>query len=326
MAINPILDFLTCQVSRYDQALLVWDVDLALQDTMCTKTTPEQRNNMWELYERTNGGVIIFTGRSAQSARETFNRDYAGVFEHYSVSRFVHGTPSTPMGHKLDIPQAASLARQGLVEKADLRIAPTPDEIRGKLDKAVYIEAKETSIALVHTIDGSDDHLYAMRDILVPLANNIVLSMGAEKTHKVTAGKDAVEITSRGLSPDHEAHLHLSQTEIKRIVNDGLSKSVAVHNFSAIFNNRRMLITGDSTPDLQAMQVAKESYNGMGVFVSNGHSPKEYAPYIDYTIPHFSMTWPLIGDTVERLRDSASITKIMPSNVSDVMCPKRPMQ
>jgi hypothetical protein len=159
-----------------------------------------------------------------------------------------------------------------------------------------------------------------VRSILEPVANNIILALDLGKTHKVKTGSDAVEIVPFCVSPNHTAHIHLSHKEVERIVNVGLGKDTAVHNFNSLFEGRRMLITGDSTPDLQAMKIAKEHYGGKGIYVSNGHAlPESFRNAVDHTIPHFTMTWKMIGDTVKQLQEIAPIHKIMPGNVSTVM-------
>lgn len=327
MAVNPYFDFLTKSVMKPTDALIIWDVDLAIQNSMCTKTTQEQRDHMWELFERTDGGVLLFTGRTHQSAETTFGHKYAGVYEHYSVARFGHGQDVTFMAPEIDVPQIGKLSHAGVTREGSIRVANSPDDIRshsfnGSSDRAVFIELKNTSVALVHTTNGDHAHLESMRSVLKPLASQILNEMGLSETHMVKAGSDAVEMVPKGVSPTHKAGEHLPPSEIDRIHQYGLGKDIAVHNFHSRFSNRKMLITGDSKPDLDAMIVAHESYDGHGIFVSNGHSLSEI--YNDSTdkeqrctkallgvTDHYSMTWPLIGDTVARLREQAPIIKIM---------------
>lgn len=339
MTINPYFEFLTKDVAKPAKALIVWDVDLAIQNSMDTTTTAEQRGHMSELWERTDGGVLLMTGRTHQSGEITFGREYAGVYEHGSIARFGHGHKITWLAPEVDSLKMGELATQGITKDGSIRIAASPQDIRdnsfeGSKDRAVYVEIKNASIALVHTTNGDHSHLDSMREVLEPLGDKILKNMGLSDTHKVKHGSDAVELVPKGPSPDHKAGLVLPKAEVERINREGLSKETAVHNFQALFEGRRMLFTGDSKPDLDAMIVAKENYDGRGVFVSNGHTlteiyndPKEVAQkkaercqeaLIGVT-GHFSKSWGLVEDTVLRLRDLAPIVKITPSNVVDVM-------
>ncbi len=332
MAINPYFDFITKDVGRPKDALLVWDVDLAIQNSMDTRTTQEQRDHMWELYERTEGGVIVFTGRTHQSANRTFGHDYAGVYEHGSIARFGHGQTITWLAPEIDTTKMGELAHSGITKDGSIRIAAEAEDIRansfpGSTDRAVFIEIKNASVALVHTTNGDHSHLDSMRKVLEPLGREILAEMGLSDTHKVKHGSDAVELVPNGPSPDHKAGLALSQAEVSRINSYGLGKDTAVHNFTSLYSGRRMLITGDSKPDLDAMIVANENYDGRGIFVSNGHSLSEI--YGDATnraqrcqqalkgvTDHFSMTWPLVINTVRQMRDIVPIVKDMGAPVS----------
>lgn len=335
MTINPYFDFVSRGVSDPKQALLVWDVDLAIQNSMCTETTPDQRAHMWELFERTDGGVLIMTGRTHQSAEKTFGKQYAGVYEHGSIARYGHGHSITWLAPEIDSTDMGARAYDAISQEGSIRIAATPDEIRknsfvGSTNRSVFIEIKNASIALVHTTNGDHNHLDSMRKVLEPLGQQILENMGLDKTHKVKAGSDAVELVPNGAAPDHKAGIYLNQTEINRIAEHGLSKETAVHNFQTLYAGRRILFTGDSKPDIDAMIVAKEHHGGTGVFVSNGHSLNEIyngntglvdraTAAVSHTTPHFTMTWPLIGDTVKRLRDQAPITVVTPANTESAM-------
>lgn len=325
MKVNPYFDFVSKQVARPDQALIIWDVDLAIQDSMDTRTTPEQRDHMWELLERTDGGVLFFTGRTHQSVEKTFGHKYAGVFEHYSVARFGHGHKVTYMAPEIDVVRIGELAVNGIQKNGSINIVAAPEEIRansgeGKNVRAVFPELKNTSVALVHTINGDPAHLESMRAVLKPVAAEILKQLGMEETHMIKAGGDAVEIVPKSLDPNNQAGLYLSQAEISRITAHGLGKDIATHNFHTLYADRRMIITGDSKPDLDAMLVAHDNYDGVGVYVHNGNPlGAAYERAVKHTIPHHTATWGLVKDTVIRLRENAPITKIMPSNVADVM-------
>lgn len=361
MTINPYFDFLTKGADKPANTLLVWDVDLAIQNSMDTRTTQEQRDHMWELFERTDGGVLIMTGRTHQSAETTFGKQYAGVYEHGSIARYGHGHSITWLAQEIDTTDMGARAYEGIQKEGSIRIVATPQEIRdqsfeGSGERAVFIEIKNASVALVHTTNGDHSHLESMREVLEPLGEQILKDMGLSDTHKIKHGSDAVEILPNGPSQDHKAGIYLSKTELNRITAHGLSKETAVHNFQTLFEGRRMLFTGDSKPDIDAMIVAHENYGGKGVFVSNGHSlPEIYAKSeeeikteiakgkslsdihaevaakvemanraIIHTTAKFPMTWPLIADTVTRLRDTAPITKITPTNTADVMGAPQP--
>lgn len=313
--VNPYLDFLKT-VENPRNALLVFDVDLAIQPSMSVKTTDEQKANMWELYERTDGGVIFFTGRTHQSVKETFGHDYAGVFEHYSMARFGHGQTVYSMAPALDVQQVGVLSSMGISASGIIRISDNPSDIRQSSDPAVYIEHKNSSVALVHTLrHGEDhaDHLRLLRSVLQPVARDIVERMGLQETHEVKTGGDAVEIVPKGLDLRSAAIEHLPEGEINRIVKDGLSKATAIHNFHALYSERRMIMTGDSSPDLDAM-VEGRKYGGKGVYVSNGMPLKaRYLDAVHYKIDRHEMTWPIIADTVIRLREKSPII-ILPSH------------
>lgn len=318
MTINPFFNFITQDVKKPSDALFVNDIDLAFQGSMSTETTFQNRDDMWELYERTDGGVIFFTGRTHQSAQKTFGHDYAGVFEHYSTARFGHGQDIVFMSPKIDTALMGSLADKYLREDGKLRIAQTPDYIRNNSNangndevKAVYVEVKNTSVALVHTTTGQEDHKDFIRGVLRPMGERILKEMGLSESHQVKAGNDAVEMVPKVLSKDVTTGIGLPKTEIDRIVAHGLGKGVAVHNFMSLFPNRKMMITGDGKPDLEAMKEAKDHFGGKGVFVSNGHPISEgFERAVDYTIARHTMTWGLIHDTVVRLREAAPIVKL----------------
>lgn len=309
MTVNPFSDFLK-SVGKPRNALFIYDVDLAIQPSMSTETTAEQRQHMWDLYQATDGGVVFFTGRTHQSINKTFGHDYAGVFEHYSIARFGHGQGHVFMAPKIDIEKIGTLAAKGIVDSGKMRLAETPSDIRASQDLAVFIEKKNASVALVHTLsNGSDsdkaDHLAKTRLVLEPVADAIIKSMGLSDTHVRKTGGDAVEIVPKGMAKNSEAKFHLPPNEIKRIHEYGLGKDTAVHNFQPLFPDRRVIITGDSDPDLKAMVVGKDHYDGKGVYVSNGNPLKDmYKKAVDYNIDHHTLTWPMIMDTSKTLRAS----------------------
>jgi hypothetical protein len=318
VTINPFFNFITQDVKKPTDALLVWDVDLAIQDSMSTDTTFQNREDMWELFQRTDGGVIFFTGRTHQSVQKTFGHDYAGAFEHYSTARFGHGHDIVFMSPQIDTKRMGSLADSYLREGGKLHIAETPDYIRRNSNahgqdeiKAVYVEVKNTSVALVHTTTGQEGHKDYIRSVLRPVGERILKEMGLSETHQVKAGNDAVEMVPKALSNDITTGIGLPQTEIDRIVKNGLGKGVAVHNFMSLFPNRTMMITGDGKPDLEAMKEAKDHFGGKGVFVSNGHPISEgFERAVDHTLDRHTMTWGLIHDTVVRLKEAAPIVKL----------------
>lgn len=313
MSKNPFLDFIKSAGKPRD-VLMVWDVDLAIQPSMSTATTDLQKQHMWELYERTDGGVVFFTGRTHQSVNKTFGHDYAGVFEHYSVARFGHGHDVVYMAPELDIAELGRQATARISAHNHVSVVADPTEINKRTDLAVYVEEKNTSIALVHTLkkgEEAEDHLKQLRAVLQPVAHSIIDALNLRDTHEVKTGGDAVEIVPKGMSEHSTAGLYLPKTEIARIGSEGLSKSTAVHNFKTLFADRHFIITGDSSPDLDAMVVNKQDYEGHGIYVSNGIPLKDkYKRSVDAEIPHHTMTWPLITDTVVAMRASAPIIKL----------------
>lgn len=321
--INPFME-----AARYYGDLrnvyFAFDVDLALQPSMDMENTDHNRENMWELFQRTDGGVGIFTGRTHQSAHVTFGRDYEGVYEHYSVARYGHGHDVVYMAPEIDVETMGALCDQKIRSSRHgnmIRIADRPATIRNSQDLAVYIEKKNTSIALVHTtLRGNEseedklNHLGKMRGILQPVAEEILKEMGLEETHMVKTGNDAVEMVPKNMDKDNKASMWLPKPEVERLHKDGLSKATAVHNFMALHQNRNFVMTGDSSPDLDAMIVGKKYYNGKGIYVSNGIPLKEqYTSAVDWLIERHEMTWAMIGNTINQLREQAPIVKTMPA-------------
>ena len=250
MTINPYFDFVTKAVRKPADTLLVWDVDLAIQNSMDTRTTEQQREHMWELFQRTDGGVLIMTGRTHQSAETTFGHQYAGVYEHGSIARFGHGHSITWLAPKIDTTDMGARADEGVKKEGSIRIVATPQEIRdhsfeGSSERAVFIEIKNASVALVHTTNGDHSHLNSMREVLEPLGAQILKDMGLSDTHKVKHGSDAVEIVPKGPSPDHEAGIYLPKAEVERIAIHGLGKDTAVHNFDKLFQNPFCFVKND---------------------------------------------------------------------------------
>lgn len=321
MTVNPLLDF-----AKYAgdprKMLFIKDVDLAIQPSMCTKTTEEQKAALYRLYDMTHGGVLIFTGRTPQSARETFGYDYPGAFEHYTLSRWGLGQTFLFMAPKVDIETMATHARTALGDQ--IVIAANPDEIRQNSNEAVFIEKKNASIALVHTTlqpaftndPRPLDHLKSVRRILVPAAERIIEEMGISETHTWKQGNDAVEIVPKGLDANTEAKKHLSDDEINRIQSNGLSKATALHNFRGLYDDRIVHMLGDGAPDMDVAVEIKKHYDGWGTYVSNGVPLMEKYNHAvlnnrdeQSIIAHHTMTWGMIQDTADALFDAMRKTK-----------------
>lgn len=318
MAVNPFLQFLK-YAGDPKKALLINDVDLAIQPSMCTITTEQQRSAMWDLYEITEGGLLIFTGRTPQSSQRTFGRDYPGVFEHYSLARFGLGQCLIFMAPEINIEQLAGLSQDSILSNGSVKLVGTPGEIGGNKDLAVYIEKKNASIALVHTTirpayNGDPaplQHLQAIRQVLVPIAKDVIESMGIEDTHMLKQGNDAIEIVPKGLDSKSEATSILPEQEIKRITESGLSKATALHNFKPFFENRVVHMLGDGDPDMDVAIEIKKEYSGWGTYVSNGVSlPEHYHHAVrndkgdTSIIDNHKLTWPLLIDTATALQES----------------------
>lgn len=311
--INPFLD-----ASKYygdlRKILFGFDVDLALQPSMDRTTTLAQRESMWELFQMTDGGVVVFTGRTHQSAFETFGHDYAGVYEHYSVGRFGHGNDVTFMAPRIDTNKMGKLCYDAIGNNPYIRIVEQPTDIRDSNKRAVHVEVKNTSVALVHTTlvgdnftpDQKLEYLTQTRNILKPAAELVLAQMGLSETHWVKPGNDAVELLPRNMDVNNDAHKYLQPEQITNLQKYGLSKATATHNFMSMHTGRSFVMTGDSEPDLLAMVEGKKHFNGKGVYVSNGLKLSEkFTSAVDYQIDNHVMTWPLIADTVANLRDAA---------------------
>lgn len=322
MISNPFLD-----VAKYAgdprKVLLVNDVDLAIQPSMGTDSTAEQKEAFNTLYDITEGGLILFTGRTPQSAGITFGHDYPGAFEHGSLIRVGLGQTVHFLTPKMDIERLAGVLQTALV--GSIRLAPTPASIGGNTDEAVYIEKKNASIALVHTtlkgeFDGDPrplEHLKAVRRILVPAAELAIQEMGLGETHTWKQGNDAVEIIPKGLDHNTEARQILDPRELTRIQTNAISKATLIHTFHGFFQDRVVHMLGDGAPDMDVAVEIKAHLDGWGTYVSNDIPLQEKYRHAvvnnrgeQSIIPHHSMTWPLIVDTARELRDSMPKAKL----------------
>lgn len=314
MKSNPFLDF-----AKYAgdprKVLFVNDVDLAIQPSMGTESTNEQKEAFNTLYDITEGGLILFTGRTPQSAGVTFGHDYPGAFEHGSLIRVGLGQTVHFLTPKMDIEKLSGILQTALV--GSIRLAPTPASIGGHTDEAVFIEKKNASIALVHTtikgeFEGDPrplEHLKSVRRVLVPAAEYAITEMGLSGTHTYKIGNDAVEIIPKGLDHNTEARQILEPRELERIQTNSISKATLIHTFHGFFQDRVVHMLGDGAPDMDVAVEIKAHLDGWGTYVSNDIPlPEKYRHAVlnhrgeESIIPHHTMTWKLLVNTAEELR------------------------
>lgn len=322
MKSNPFLDF-AHYAGDPRKMLLVNDVDLAIQPSMGTDSTDQQKEAFNTLYDMTEGGLLLFTGRTPQSAGITFGHDYPGAFEHGSLIRIGLGQTVHFLTPKMDIEKLSGILQTALV--GSIRLAPTPASIGGNTDEAVYIEKKNASIALVHTtikgeFEGDPrplEHLKSVRRILVPAAEFAIAEMGLGQTHTFKIGNDAVEIIAKGFDHNTEARQVLEARELERIETNAISKATLIHTFHGFFQDRVVHMLGDGAPDMDVAVEIKAHLDGWGTYVSNDIPLQEkyHHAVVNHrgeqsVIRHHTMTWPLIVDTAKQLFDAMPKSKL----------------
>ncbi|MEM9469398.1 MAG: hypothetical protein AAF988_04485 [Pseudomonadota bacterium] len=304
-----------------DKILLIFDVDLTLRDTMCTNTPPEQRSMMLELYERTSGGVILKSGRSASALDATFDGALPLSGEHHSCMRIRQNGSVISLAPEVD---TSEIAGQAVEEIDDLiqtahRIVNTPDAVRDNIDKtiAVYPEVKQYAVALVHSLNHHSTDIKRFQGQLEIAANQAIEHLGLQDTHETRTGSDAVEIVAKGMTPGRAQELlqsgELPEGEIQRILKDGLHKGTALHNFMSLpaFSGRTPFMIGDSGTDGVAMIEARK-YGGGGVWVLNENPIQNVKPEYQEAvsgryIPTHEITWDHISEAIDHLRETQKV-------------------
>lgn len=304
-----------------DQVLAIFDVDLTLRDTMCTNTPPEQRLLMTELYERTSGGVILKSGRSALSLDETFDGALPLSGEHHSCIRIEQNGDVIALAPDVDTREIANNAVEEIQNhiKRKHRIVSSPESVRQNSDDviAVYPEVKQFAVALVHSLNHHHDDIKQFQGNLEIAAQDVLGNLGLSETHEVRTGSDAVEIVSRGLTQERAKQLilsgEISENEVNRLLQYGLNKGTALHNFMSLpdFSGRTPYVIGDSGTDGVAM-VEAQKYGGGGVWILNQNpitnvKPEFKAVVEGRYIDNYNISWDHIREVVEHLREEQRV-------------------
>ncbi|GEM_PF-4277824 len=296
-------------------ALLCFDVDLTLRNSMCRETPVHETAALMELYFRSNEGLILMTGRSSEAVDETFCGQFPGSFEHHSAIRLEQGGDIIALAPELNTSYVAQRASQLI--NGHIYQVEDPEKVRDAEGRyaCVYPEVKSFAIALVHSL--GHDEVDAVRNKLQEVASHILTELKIDNTHKIAIGNDAIEIVPRGLGPNSAAAQFLEAGQIDFMKQNGLSKIAGVHNFMSLSQNqnRTPYVIGDSGTDGVAMNAAHQSFNGGGIWVSNGKPvPEQFSAAVDNRmIQNFSVTWDHINNAVEYLREHRRKVVLMPT-------------
>lgn len=290
--------------NQYKNPLFFFDVDLTLRDTMCLNTPLDQRRLMSEFYERTNGGIILMSGRSSESLDKTFDGHLPHSSEHHSAIRVEKNGEVVSLAPEIDTQKLS----ESVVELIGGRISlsDTPESIRQAtgIQSLVFPEVKKYALALVHSL--SHPQVEQDRSVLEQVAKDTIDLNGLSGTHKVAVGSDAIEIVPRGINVNSTANQILEPCEVDRLKVQGLNKGTAIHNFMSLKDNRDRtpIVVGDSGTDGVAMLAASE-YGGAGVWVKNGKDvPEEFKSAVNgFQISDFNETWDHLGSAMQNLRE-----------------------
>lgn len=305
-----------------NDVLAVFDVDLTLRDTMCTDTPADQRAQMVELYDRTEGGVILMSGRSAAALDETFDGALPLSGEHHSCMRIEQGGAVISLAPEVDTQLIADTATQIIseliIQKHD--VVNDPQIVRDHACEssfALYPEVKKYAVALVHSLDHDPREIAEFQGKLKLVGAQVLKALGLEDTHEVRAGSDAVELVAKGLTPEMRGRLitagEIPLDQVELMVQEGLHKGTGIHNFMSLsdFAHRTPYVVGDSGTDGVAM-VEAAKYGGGGVWVLNGNTidsikPDHKEAVAGRFIESFNITWDHIGETLDHLRDKQKV-------------------
>lgn len=289
---------------------------------MCTNTPPVQRKQMVELYQRTDGGVILMSGRSAAALDETFDGQLPLSGEHHSCMRIEQGGAVISLAPEVDTQAIADTAVQKIAELITQNhdVVNDPQMVRDHAcasSIAVYPEVKKYAVALVHSLDHEPREIAEFQGKLKLVGSQVLKTLGLEETHEVRAGSDAVELVAKGITPLTRNCLILSgdipEDEVLRMEADGLNKGTGIHNFMALsdYSWRTPYVIGYSGTDGVAM-VEAEKYGGGGVWVLNGNSIETIKPAHKQAvagryIESYEITWGHIGETLGHLRETQKV-------------------
>ncbi len=147
------------------------------------------------------------------------------------------------------------------------------------------------------------------------VAKPILEQMGLQKTHRVIAGGDAIEMAPHAHSLCATSEEVLPKEEQIRIAQDGLGKATGIHNIMSLYGADRVIpfMLGDSpNSDGPAMKTCIQ-YDGYGIAVENGNNlPDDFRMATgDRVIPNFHMTWDHIAGMVDHLKNQPSNVVLM---------------
>lgn len=302
-----------------NQVLAQFDIDLSLRDSMCTNTPQHQRNMILELWDATEGGLVFPSGRQASSIDATFDGQLPLASEHHSAIRIEKAGAVLPLVAQTDTKELARIAKELIGDH--LRIVNSGTEVRNHYREAtavVYAEIKDYAIALVHSLECGG--LDQARGFLQEVAQDTILQMGIEDTHKVTTGSDAIEIVPKGIDLDAPACKILPADQIELLVTQGANKATGVHNFMSLpqHTNRVPYMIGDSDPDGKAM-LECEKYGGGGIWVLNANLsvPNDFADAVGgRIIQRHEATWDNIEAALEAIRAQTARVHLPSNNTS----------
>lgn len=308
------------------------DVDLNLVGSTLTNTTQHQQFVFSEFYNRTGGRVYPISGRKSESIELTLPGGYEGSYEHHAAMRFERHGDIIALAETSDTQLIADFAAK-LISKDIEIVGSSADVSNSHMKKAViFPEVKNFGVALIRSL--GHDAAHHSEQVCVAAAHATIKELGLEESHKVTCGRDAVEIVPKGLGRNSEARLILAdKPSLIARLDQNLCKDNAVHTFMGLNKNSdcSFIMSGDGEPDMHAALVARREYGGGGVFTSNGNTLEKMAkedsalahefqltvgPRI---VPHYSEHFAHIEASVNWLRDHASIVKLVPDGIKDII-------
>lgn len=244
-----------------DNLAILTDVDMTLLPSMSTDTTDEKKIIVSTLHQRLSGAFAFVTGRPAHSLDTSFPAKLPASVEHHAAWRPSSNDGFKPLAPILDSDGIAAFALREIASNLD--IFSHQSEVLG--DKpGVFIEKKNHSVALVFAARATPQ---AGRDLLNSVAQNVLTNFGLHNTHRISIGRDAVEV-----------------------VPVGLSKADAVRHFmdTDAFRGKTPIFLGDGLPDTHGMKVCADEFGGYGIAVGSGIPD---APYIRERVNGIDEVW-----------------------------------
>lgn len=244
-----------------DNLAILTDVDMTLLPSMSTDTTDEKRVIVSTLHQRLSGAFAFVTGRPARSLDTSFPEQLPASVEHHASWRPVGKESFMPLAPVLDSDGIADFALRQIA--GNLAIFNSQKDVLG--DKpGVFIEKKNHSVALVFAARATPQE---GRDLLNTVAQGVLNSFGLQNSHRVSIGRDAVEVVPMGLN-----------------------KADAVRHFmnTDAFRGKTPIFLGDGLPDANGMKVCAEEFGGYGIAVGPGIPD---APYVRERVGGIDDVW-----------------------------------